>query len=72
MSYSKNPAANKYSHTPRRVHEKAIDRLELKIRRLKQDVRDLEEDLLRRIGVLEKRQDRHFPIEEEEDRRGVS
>lgn len=32
---------NKYSHTPRRVFEKTVDRLESKVARLKGDLRDL-------------------------------
>ncbi len=33
---------NKYNHTPRRVFEKAIERLERKVERIKLDIREIE------------------------------
>ncbi len=63
-----NPPANRYSHTPRAVFERAIDRIEIRRLRDKEDVRtdlafllgkiqQLEETIEELLDPLEKKKD---------------
>ncbi len=74
MSPKFNPPANRYSHTPRKVFDKAMDRQDLRLKRVKEDYRaDLKAMVQRLInledtvGRLVRQIERHFPIEDEFD-----
>ncbi len=50
---ARNPEFNQYTYVSRKVHDNMIDRLKLKISRLKEDYRNDLAAVLRRIALVE-------------------
>ncbi len=56
--------SNKYSHTPRKVFDKLVDRIEIRRQRDREDHRNDVQALIARIANLEERFQNQFPVEE--------